>query len=98
MPRRTCRSSPVASRCPRLALIEVGAQILAYINATKNPTVVILPTEDVGDFKLVPVHGTVADIQVADPSAGRSRRSTSFKYAPTATISQLLPYQSFALI
>ncbi|CAD6231901.1 unnamed protein product [Miscanthus lutarioriparius] len=34
---------------------DAGAQILAYINSTKNPTAVILPTEDVGDFKPAPV-------------------------------------------
>ncbi|CAO2198272.1 unnamed protein product [Urochloa humidicola] len=35
-----------------------GAQILEYINATKNPTAVILPTEDVRDVKPAPVVAT----------------------------------------
>lgn len=35
--------------------IDVGAQILEYLNSTKNPTAVILPTEDVKEFKPAPV-------------------------------------------
>ncbi|KAL6626369.1 hypothetical protein ACP70R_030095 [Stipagrostis hirtigluma subsp. patula] len=34
---------------------DAGAVILEYINSTKNPTAVILPTEDVKDFKPAPV-------------------------------------------
>ncbi|OEL14179.1 CO(2)-response secreted protease [Dichanthelium oligosanthes] len=34
---------------------DAGAQILEYINTTKNPMAVILPTEDVKDFKPAPV-------------------------------------------
>nr|CAB3476921.1 unnamed protein product [Digitaria exilis] len=34
---------------------DAGAQILEYINTTKNPTAVILPTEDVRGFKPAPV-------------------------------------------
>ncbi|KAG2588044.1 CO(2)-response secreted protease-like isoform X4 [Panicum virgatum] len=34
---------------------DAGAQILEYINSTKNPTAVILPTEDADDFKPAPV-------------------------------------------
>ncbi|TKW12466.1 hypothetical protein SEVIR_5G037700v4 [Setaria viridis] len=34
---------------------DAGAQILEYINSTKDPTAVILPTEDVKDFKPAPV-------------------------------------------
>ncbi|KAJ1283342.1 hypothetical protein BS78_03G121200 [Paspalum vaginatum] len=34
---------------------DAGAQILEYINAAKNPTAVILPTEAVRDFKPAPV-------------------------------------------
>ncbi|KAK3163426.1 hypothetical protein QOZ80_1AG0003510 [Eleusine coracana subsp. coracana] len=35
--------------------VDAGAQILDYINSTKNPTAVILPTQDVKDFKPAPV-------------------------------------------
>ncbi|KAK3159858.1 hypothetical protein QOZ80_1BG0051950 [Eleusine coracana subsp. coracana] len=35
--------------------VDAGAQILQYINSTKNPTAVILPTQDVKDFKPAPV-------------------------------------------
>ncbi|KAL6850444.1 hypothetical protein ACP4OV_021071 [Aristida adscensionis] len=34
---------------------DAGAVILEYINATSNPTAVILPTEDVKDYKPAPV-------------------------------------------
>ncbi|XP_040380849.1 CO(2)-response secreted protease-like isoform X2 [Oryza brachyantha] len=34
---------------------DAGAQILEYINATKNPTAVILPTEDAKEVKPAPV-------------------------------------------
>ncbi|XP_062196653.1 CO(2)-response secreted protease-like [Phragmites australis] len=34
---------------------DAGAQILEYISSTKNPTAVILPTEDVKDFMPAPV-------------------------------------------
>ncbi|XP_014753845.1 CO(2)-response secreted protease isoform X2 [Brachypodium distachyon] len=42
----------------------VGAQILDYINSTKNPTAVILPTEDVNEFKPAP---TVASFSARGP-------------------------------
>uniref|UniRef100_A0A0D9UZP3 Subtilisin-like protease n=1 Tax=Leersia perrieri TaxID=77586 RepID=A0A0D9UZP3_9ORYZ len=35
--------------------VDAGAQILEYINSTKNPTAVILPTEDVKEVKPAPI-------------------------------------------
>ncbi|CAL4976810.1 unnamed protein product [Urochloa decumbens] len=49
--------------------IDAGAQILEYINATKNPTAVILPTEDVRDFKPAPV---VASFSARGPGMAES--------------------------
>ncbi|CAO2173980.1 unnamed protein product [Urochloa humidicola] len=46
-----------------------GAQILEYINATKNPTAVILPTEDVRDVKPAPV---VASFSARGPGMAES--------------------------
>uniref|UniRef100_A0ACD5VDY2 Uncharacterized protein n=1 Tax=Avena sativa TaxID=4498 RepID=A0ACD5VDY2_AVESA len=43
---------------------DVGAQILGYIIATKNPTAVILPTEDAKEFKPAP---TVASFSARGP-------------------------------
>ncbi|CAO2203227.1 unnamed protein product [Urochloa humidicola] len=49
--------------------VDAGAQILEYINATKNPTAVILPTEDVRDFKPAPV---VASFSARGPGMAES--------------------------
>lgn len=43
---------------------DVGAQILGYMISTKNPTAVILPTEDVKEFKPAP---TVASFSARGP-------------------------------
>ncbi|KAM0880142.1 hypothetical protein ACQ4PT_033777 [Festuca glaucescens] len=43
---------------------DVGAQILGYMNSTKNPTAVILPTEDFKEFKPAP---TVASFSARGP-------------------------------
>ncbi|TVU22699.1 hypothetical protein EJB05_32416 [Eragrostis curvula] len=49
--------------------VDAGAQILEYINSTKNPTAVILPTEDVKDFKPAPV---VASFSARGPGISES--------------------------
>uniref|UniRef100_A0A453ERG4 Subtilisin-like protease n=1 Tax=Aegilops tauschii subsp. strangulata TaxID=200361 RepID=A0A453ERG4_AEGTS len=57
---------------------DLGAQILDYINSTKNPTAVILPTEDVKLFKPAPM---VASFSASSPPRCRPQtRRTS----PTA--------------
>ncbi|WVZ71565.1 hypothetical protein U9M48_020139 [Paspalum notatum var. saurae] len=48
---------------------DAGAQILEYINATKNPTAVILPTEAVSDFTPAPV---VASFSARGPGLSES--------------------------